>query len=446
MNKKKTTIYTIPVEDKYIIYAPLLPLAFIGNKALVNMVNKKQDDELNSKESSNELITSLEKHGLFRPDQTRFPACDCNKPFNPTLCILMPTTACNLACTYCYAAYEGKKNAFMSWPIAKKAIDIAFENARTPQNGRFSLSFHGGGEPTLPKEFFFKATKYARDLDPNCPVSITTNAVWDKEYRDKILDIVSEVSISFDGNEFTQNRQRPDMHGNDTFSKVMESIKEIEKRKIPYGIRMTVTKESLPELRSNIEFICSETECKSLQVEAVYNMGRAIGAGLSIDDIDTFVETFMDVHQIAEKNGRSVHYSSARPHVITNTFCTATSTALIVTSDGELTACYEVFDHSHLLADNFIIGKIDLNEGIVLYPEKRTDLLKKIAENKDSCKDCFCYFHCAGDCPPKAFISHLNNDQFRCTITRAITRELIIDRIFESEEGIWHGNIKRKEI
>jgi uncharacterized protein len=442
MSESATTLYTIPVDDKYIIYAPLLPLAFIGNKAMVNLVNQKVKDP-GVKVFNSEIIDALEKTGLFMPDKKRLPACDCSQPFKPTLCILMPTTACNLSCTYCYAAYEGKKHVFLSWPAAKKAMDIAFQNSVNPKNGRFSLSFHGGGEPTLSKEFFFKAAEYARSLDPGCPVSVTTNAVWDKEFRDRALKIISEISISFDGNEITQNRQRPDAQGNATFSRVMETIREIEKQKIPYGIRMTVTRESLPELRSNIEFMCSHTECRSFQVEAVYNQGRAEGAGLTIDDIDSFVDIYMDVHRFAMEHGRNLHYSAARPHLITSTFCAATSNALIVTADGELTACYEVFDHSHILADDFIIGRIDPHDGIVLYPEKRTNLLSKINENRSNCKDCFCYYHCAGDCPPKAFLAHLNNDQFRCSVTRAITRELIIDRIAEND-GFWQGDVSGK--
>ena len=442
MGESKTTLYTIPVDDKYIIYAPLLPLAFIGNKAMVNLIHQKlKDPDVRVSESS--LIDAIEKTGLFMPDKRIVPECDCNQPFKPTLCIMMPTTACNLACSYCYATYEGKKNINLSWPTAKKAIDIAFQNSVDPKNGKFSLSFHGGGEPTLPKSFFFKAAGYARKLDPGCPVSVTTNAVWDKEFRERVLKIISEISISFDGNESTQNRQRPGKLGKGTFSRVMETILEVEKQKIPYGIRMTVTRESLPELRSNIEFLCSHTECRSFQVEAVYNQGRAEGSGLTIDDVDSFVDNFMDSYRYAAERGRNLHYSAARPHLITSAFCSATSKALIVTSDGELTACYEVFDHSHPLADDFIIGRLDSRDGIILYEDKRRDLLSKINQNRSLCKNCFCYYHCAGDCPPKAFLANLNNDQFRCSVTKAITRELIIERIAEND-GFWQGSSSGK--
>ncbi len=439
MDTKKPVIYRIPIDDKFIIYAPLKPLAFIGNKALVDAINDHLEHSGKRPLKNPELMSSLEKSGLFDPDAERFPACDCTLPFKPSLCILMPTTACNLACTYCYAAYDGKKDAFLSWPLAKKAIEIAFENAGLPGSGHFALSFHGGGEPTLPKNLFFKASEFARKLDSKCPISVTTNAAWDKKFREKALDLMSEISISFDGNEITQNRQRPDKKGKGTFAQVMETIREIEKRKIPYGIRMTVTAESLPELRSNIEFLCSNTQVRSIQVEAVYNQGRAEGSGLNIEDVDSFVNIFMDVYHYARQHGRSVSYSAARPHLTTNTFCTATSNALIVTSDGELTACYEVFDRSHLLADDFIIGRLDVAEGITLYAEKREKLLAKIAANRNSCIECFCYYHCAGDCPPKAFMAQLSCDKFRCAVTRAITRELIVDQIAESD-GFWRGS------
>jgi uncharacterized protein len=445
MDGKKPEIFIVPVGEKYLVYAPLKQLAFIGNSALVNAINDQLNNRNKSVHSDHELILALKKTRLFEPDTIQFSDYGTDQPFRPALCILMPTTACNLACTYCYAAYEGKKTSALKWPVAKRAIDIAYENSAKEGKDRFALSYHGGGEPTLNQRLFFKAAQYARKLDANCPISVTTNAVWDKDFRDRALELLNGISISFDGNETTQNRQRPDHSGTGTFSRVMETIREIEKRELSYGIRMTVTRESLPALRSNMEFMMDQTNCKSFQVEPVYNQGRAAGAGITIHDVDQFVEVFMDIHQYAKKTGRTVNYSSARPHLTTNTFCTAPYNALIVTSDGNLTACYEVFDHSHALADDFLIGRIDLKEGAVLFPGKRENLLRKISENREACKDCFCYYHCAGDCPPKAFLSHQNNDTFRCMVTKAITRELILEKIIESD-GFWSGNETKKPI
>ncbi len=437
---KNPIIYNIPIEDKFIVYAPLKRRAYIGNQALVDVISKKLEGKELDPNENNEIVQSLTETGFFDPDKNHLESCNCDQPFAPTTCILMPTTACNLACTYCYADYDDKRPETLSWEHAKQAIDIAFENAKNPKNGRFSLSFHGGGEPTLPKELFFKASNYARELDPKCPISVTSNCVWDENFRNQALSLLNEVSISFDGNKTTQNRQRPDKRGNGTFGRVMDTIREIEKRNIAYGIRMTVTRESLPELVSNIEYLCDNTKCRSFQVEAVYNQGKAEGAGLTIDDVGDFVETFMDAFDLAKKKGKNISYSAARPHLITNMFCKATSNALIVTSDGELTACYEVYDRSHPLAEDFIIGRLDKGKGIELYPEKREKLLNKIDDNRNNCKDCFCYFHCAGDCPPKAFFAHQNNDKFRCKVTRAITKELILERLIENN-GSWQKDV-----
>jgi uncharacterized protein len=425
-------VYFIPVKDKYIIYAPLKGIAYIGNHALVNLVASKIEGSQLKRQENNKIIQSLSDTGFFDLDKIHFSNCDCNKQFKPTTCILMPTTACNLACSYCYAEYKDKKPVKLSWQTAKQAIDIAFENSKTPQNGRFSLSFHGGGEPTLPQELFLKASGYARKLDPYCSISVTSNCVWDDRFRKAALAVLDEISISFDGNQITQDRQRPDKAGKGTFTRVMETISEIEQRNIRYGIRITVTRDSLPELHSNIQFLCENTTCQSIQVEAVYNQGKAEGTGLTINDVDQFVEAFMNAFYLAKSKGRQISYSSARPHLITNVFCSATSNALIITSDGEITACYEVFDRQHPLAEEFIIGKLNKNTGVELYPGKREQLLTKTEDNRADCKDCFCYFHCAGDCPPKAFLAKRSNDQFRCSVTRAITKELILDRLIEN--------------
>jgi uncharacterized protein len=436
----KSIIYTIPAGEKYLIYAPLTPLAFMANMALINKIagRSESNESATGNGDDNEIIGALQNLGLFDPDRTSFLTCDCNAPFLPSLCILMPTTACNLACKYCYAARENSKTVNLPWPIAKKAIDVAFNNARLKKRGKFSLSFHGGGEPTLDRQLFFEASGYARSLDPGCPISVTTNAVWDKDFRDRALAFLTEISISFDGSAITQNRQRPDKQGHDTFSRVMDTIHEIDRRQIRYGIRMTVTKESLHELYDNVVFLFENTACKSIQVEPVYNQGRAFGAGITLDDVDAFSGEFMKAHDYARSKKVVLYYSGARPHLNTITFCKATSEALIVTADSELTACFEVFDRSHDLAGDFMIGRLDPDHGIVLYPGKREALLKKIGENRDICEGCFCYYHCAGDCPPKAFMAKKSNDQFRCSVTRSLTREMILDRIAEAG-GIWQG-------
>lgn len=432
-------IYSIPVEDKYIIYAPLKRIAFLGNKALKNAIDQIEFKGINEKDKNNETIKALNNIGFFNPDNLKLPSIDNKQAFSPSLCILMPTTACNLACSYCYADNPDKKPLVMKWAIAKQGIDIAYQNSKENNSKKFSLSFHGGGEPTLPQNLVLKACNYARKLDPQCPISITSNCVWEDDFRNKLLEYVTEVSISFDGAKITQDRQRPDKEGKGTFNRVMKSIQEIEGRNIAYGIRMTITKQSLPELLSNVTFIAKRTKCHVVHVEAVYDKGRAMGSDLKLLDVDLFVEKFLEAYDFAKSKGLEVKVSSVRPNVISNSFCKATSEALIVTTHGELTSCYEVFDDSHPLSKDFLIGTVDSQIGIQLYADKRTQLLQMIEDNKASCRTCFCYYHCAGDCPPKSLYVKSKKDSFRCRITQELTKAMIIDKIIEGD-GIWIGN------
>jgi pyruvate-formate lyase-activating enzyme len=79
-------------------------------------------------DEDSELFLLLKNMGLFDPDPVLFSGCNCIQPFRPSQVILMLTTGCNLACTYCYAARDKSRPVFIKWPVAKKAIDIAFES------------------------------------------------------------------------------------------------------------------------------------------------------------------------------------------------------------------------------------------------------------------------------------------------------------------------------
>ena len=449
------TIYSIPVNDKYLIYVPLKPLAFIGNGATLNLVADLVSGAAHIDNIPEDLSRFLHKVGFFEPNIFTSPSTPLIIPtlelYKPTICILMPTTACNLRCTYCYASPSGGSQKIMSWNIAKKAIEVVHKNAQQQGREFFTLGFHGGGEPTLAWELFNKAVLFAKkSQDLKCVVSLTTNGYWSDEFCKKILDQVDEVSLSFDGDKNTQNVLRPDSKGQGTFPVLIKTIKSLDRREIPYGIRMTVTRESLDNLCHNVDFLCHETNCQTIQIEPVYAQGRAAKSGtVTIEDPKKFVALFMEARERAKEAGRRVYYSAARPWTITGEFCTAFHSALIVTSEGELTSCYEVFDQNHPLSDQFIFGRVEphlrdyLSDSIVLYPGKREQLAADIAENRSSCKGCFCYYHCAGDCPPKAFMARMSQDTRRCDITRMITRELLLEKIEESG-GVWRGDSHRR--
>jgi uncharacterized protein len=437
MTDDRAWVYTIPYQGQYIVYQPLKHLAFVANAALVNFIVKQQQEPSHSKAEISEFLDSI---GFWEKDPPAPPSSTIRSSFKPTIATLFLTTACNLHCIYCYASAGDSKIKNLPIAVGRKAIDIVCQNAIETKEEQFTLGFHGGGEPTLAKNNFKELVTYARQKTLPCRINVTSNGLWSKNLRDWILNHIDEVSLSFDGMAAIQDNQRPLASGRGSFKGVFETIGVLDKREVPYGIRLTVTDASIAKLIENITFLCKETACQSFQVEPAFDYGRAHTDALALSQLEDFAVAFMEAFEIAEAYGRNLYYSGARPWTITNMFCQAPERALVVEPGGAITACYEVFSETHQLANSFVYGNVSASGAEVDFI-RRNRLLTQIQERRDLCENCFCYWHCAGDCPAKTFTPEGDGHLLfgaRCDLNRMITRELLAHTIAASG-GVWRG-------
>jgi uncharacterized protein len=439
-------LYTIPYEDKFIIYQPLKRLAFLGNSALVNLILELGNGSARSEiQEHASAVAFLDQIGFFEPNPSAPPEPPMDAPFKPTIAVLFLTTACNFRCIYCYASGGENKTQNMPVELGIQAIDQVCRHAVALGADRFTLGFHGGGEPSLAKQQLRKLVRYARTREIPCQINLTTNGFWSEPETDWILGNIDEISLSFDGLQRIQDRQRPLASGKGTYHVVMDNIQKMEQRSVPYGIRITVTDESIDSLPRNMAFLCRETACRAFQVEPAFNHGRADTNNIALKQNMRFANAFLEAYDIAAAAGRHIYYSGARPWLMTTRFCQAPEKALIVGPDGFLTACYEVCSKTHELAHNFIHGTLLEDGRITSQNNRRKRLHEKIQERRSACEDCFCFWHCAGDCPSKTFTSitngHLRFGE-RCDLNRLITMELLV-RYIRDGNGIWQGDEQR---
>ena len=437
--------YVIPYQGKYIVYQPLKRLAFLANSALVNLIVAHQNDPASSGQlRQQEAFRFLDEIGVFEPDPPFTPpASRENKAFKPTVAVCLMTTQCNFRCIYCYASGGEGVTKELPFELGQRAIDTVFRNAQDLGQDSFAVSFHGGGEPTLAQRNFRKLVLYAKSKEIPCETSVASNGYWGRQQREWILENLDQVSLSFDGLQVLQDRQRPLTSGKGSFKVVMETIQAMDQRAFPYGIRLTVTDEGIEHLAQSIEFLCRETDCRTFQVEPAFNHGRATRNDLALNDNRRFASAFMEAHHLAVAQGRHLYYSGARPWVVTDRFCQAVDNALIVSADGGLTSCYEVFGPEHPLASEFFFGSLGLDGQLTETPNARQSLQEKIAERKALCEGCFCYWHCAGDCPPKTLSPDGDGHrQFgaRCDLNRLITQELLLGYMADGN-GLWQGEL-----
>lgn len=423
--------------DKFVIFRPLLGLAFVGNEALVNLainVGKQMEADIEP-DGPTEIIAFLRRVGFLQPD----PPSPLPTPatFWPTMAVLLMTNQCQLRCTYCYAAAGERPAEALSVEQGKTAIDTVCANAEALSRPSFEVSFHGGGEPTFAWQTLQTCTAYARQKSLTAKISLTSNGVWSTRQREWIVNNIDSVTISLDGDPETQNRQRPFASGTGSAAIVMETVAALDQHRIPYGIRMTATPPWEPFV-DGVRYICTETGCRSIQVEPTFNTQRG-GHGAPQDTEHlAFAEAFITAATIANEAGRQLVYSGARLGTIITSFCTAPYNALIVSPGGTLVSCYEVTDATHPLAPISTIGHLAA-ETFRVDETARARLHTLIAERRAACRDCFCYWSCAGDCYTRTFGPEVNGHQkrgVRCVMNKTITRKLLLGGI-SAGDGVW---------
>jgi uncharacterized protein len=284
-------VHFIPFNGHYLIYRPLKHLAFIGNRALVDYLQKRASSP-NTTPAQADIELFLERAGYWKPDVC-FDHERKLQISRPTMAVLLMTNRCNLACTYCYAAAGSQSATNMPWPIAKTVIDAAADNARANGDRRFGLSFHGGGEPTLNWNVLKSAVAHARARTIPCDISLASNGLWTPSKRDFICRNINTVTLSFDGVKAVQDAQRPRRSRRGSFESAFQSIRALDAAGMSYGIRMTVTHSAIEQLPEGVRFLCQETGVRAIQIEASFTIKRGVYADLTPEHGERFVSAFL---------------------------------------------------------------------------------------------------------------------------------------------------------
>jgi uncharacterized protein len=440
-------VFAIPVEGKYVLYRPRRRLAFVGNQVMADLTlslagarTLPEGRETLSAASggSQEAIDYLEAIGFLEPDPPQPQPRE--SVYYPTTAVLLLTNRCNLRCTYCYADGGEAPVQDLSLDVARPVIDEVSAHAQELGRSKFELTFHGGGEPVQSWDALQAAVAYARGKELPCHVSMVSNGVCSDQERHWLLENLNSLSISFDGQPATQDRQRPFASGQGSHRTVMRTISALDEAKFPYGIRMTATAPWQGQLAEDVRWICEETGCQAMQVEPAFNTTRGRHQGPLPEESQAFIEGFMEAFEIASDAGRRLTYSGARPWALTDVFCSAPYGALIVNPAGQLVACYEIADGNHPLSEMSVLGQVQ--DGQVVHDEAARRALWGYLEAKRArCEDCFCYWHCAGDCYTRAYSAAARNPEVRsprCTMNKEITAQILLWYIMNSG-GVWNG-------
>ncbi|HYE18017.1 MAG TPA: radical SAM protein [Tepidisphaeraceae bacterium] len=443
-------LFVLPLDDQpdaYVVYAPLRRAAFVASLAVVNALADLRDGR--SADIDPDLTDFLRRLEILDagPEPSPVTPPRTGDP-EPTAVTLFLTTACNLRCTYCYAAAGDTPARHMPHAVAQRGIDFVAANARRLAKPGIELTFHGGGEPTVNWRTLTAALDYARTIAAapgESPLAVTaslaTNGVLTDAQIDWIVANLDAASVSFDGLPAAHDRHRLTVAGQGSSDRVLHTLKRFDDAGFPYGVRMTVTADQIATLPDSVDFICRTLRPTRVQAEPAFRMGRGLDAPSA--ETDAFIAAFHRARTRARAYGHELTYSAARLGTITTHFCELSQDLFAITPDGNVSACYEAFSEQSPVADKLFYGQpaADVSAGYRFNLPVLQSLRGQTVDARPFCQGCFAKYTCAGDCYHKSLTTAgdatiAGSD--RCHITRALTLDQILSKIEESGGIAWH--------
>lgn len=407
-----------------LLYAPLRMTLFLVSNQTVQLLLSDIDSA-----EKNEILDYIKTKELL---DIQHHHAELSKGM-PDLSIAI-TRDCNMGCIYCHAdaGVEGHNNN-MAPDHVKQIAQYYFEQVAKdfPGTKLVQVSFMGGGEPTVVPKLLRYAVDVCRAEAAKIGVELifttAVNGLFGKHVADYLIKEFSSVSLSFDGPAFIQNVHRPMKKGKPSFDQVFSTAKYFLQHDFPFALRATISKLSLARYKELVDFFADEFPGKQVGFEPLNPMGR----GTMLDITPSAEEFAIGIRQIAE-------YAATKDIVIGNAslgkfeqiktvFCNAISApGFTVTPEGEIWACTR-----ENAPDVFHYGQFHFDSKKVVIDQEKLENLKKInVFNFPECQDCFCKYHCAGDCPDNRYSNLL-----KCDATKQLGIQ-ILNQLYTNSEHV----------
>jgi uncharacterized protein len=437
-------LFTIPVDDAYLVYAPLRQAAFLTGAGVVNEIAALSEGAADScRPGGEELVEFLRHLEILDGGEEIPPITSYAGDPKPVSLTLFLTTACNLRCTYCYASAGETPTRAMLPEVARKGIDFVIRNAVARGETGIEIAYHGGGEPSVNWRTLTESLAYAREQGKahglTVHAAMASNGVMPDEKIDWIVANLDGVSLSFDGLPEVNDANRIDLLGRGSSSRIIHTIRRFDAAGFPYGLRLTVTLEHIPRMEESVRFVCANFRPKRIQVEPAYQLGRWRDAPSA--ETAGFIAGFRAAQTAARAFGQEINFSAARVGALSNHFCGATQDSFALTAEGKVSACYETFIEENEWSPVFFYGESDESDGYRFNLPVLEQLRHQSVEHRDFCRGCFAKWTCGGDCYHKS-LSVNGAGEFkgsdRCHIIRELTRDQILTKIAQAGGVFWH--------
>ena len=411
-------VWCVPLEtDRALVYAP-----FHG---ITGLVNRQTVESL--RQCLGAVVSSLPVELLsFTPllSEPNRPGKRTGRPA-PLYLGLIPTGGCSLGCLYCDFPSLNKSRV-MSFDTITRAIDGYAVLMRKASVREWNIHFFGGEPFSAFQEVVF-ALNYARmrASAAGIPVhfEVTTNGYYPGEKARWIAENFDTVVLSFDGFPESQNFQRPAPGGRGSFEIVCRNADIFARGSCELIIRSCVSSVNVSEMSRWAAFIARRFFPSAVVLEPMIESPLARKNGLKPPETAAYLHGWTAAYRILRKEGIPLVCSSGEISALKTSLCPFGQDAVIVAPDGTAGGCWQLAQNASVSGIDLRFGRVS-GEGLWL-DQAALDRQRSLSEaNRERCRDCFCYAHCAGGC----LLNHEKDSGF-CLVTRALTLWQLLERM-----------------
>lgn len=397
----------VDADGRRLLYAPLSDSSAIVDDADIRRLEAAAAGSTDDAEAL-DTIRQLSEHGPI--------ARICSVADFRNLSIL-PTNACNFACSYCYSA-RSRSPQTLTWPQVERTIRWFTDIQRT-EAVPLHITIFGGGEPMLCWE---KIVRPAIELvekqreaysAPIYITLITNGSILPDDLAEVCLRAKIDLAVSFELLPELQNAQRRN------YDRVLTTLRALLAAGVVPAINSVITDLAVDRMPAMVSAAARDLSgVRYLAFEPATQPH-------SPEFYRAFTDGFLEARDRAEAKGMILSTSALRNCDVTvERYCAG---ELALTPAGDLTLCPCISAPDQSGYDRWTYGHVT-DEDIEIGTERLSRLLAVDVDSQTWCRDCFARYNCGGGCLNNTAERGNKPDAAYCHFFRDFLRRVILTR------------------
>jgi len=210
----------------------------------------------------------------------------------PGVLQIQMTNDCNLRCRYC-AHFFNPKRGTQKYIDDAEVVMLEEEIRRLPPQGLVILM---GGEPFMAPDALFRFV----EASPVTVVIFTNGTLLTPGYLDRLRGTRAVLLLSVDGNPETTSLHRYGKARVPATEEMFRGLELVRDSGIPFGIAMVITRQNLPNLVEQVEYLRERYRPGSIGVSTPHYTKY-----MAMDPMDThaIARAYVDLFHLSRKNG-----------------------------------------------------------------------------------------------------------------------------------------------